>query len=265
LPLGITYRYVTPPWDKLDDWLARLEQDSGIAPDQTSPMLAAMPSLAHHPDPTMQQRYDRLLRLGLNLLEVMETYYQDAYGMPLGQVVASKENTNNSDLRTRLQALLDAGLQVAENYFQLSPRGSTIDRCRRIEQAGWDRIFLQDSDHQTSSAVERGLADRVAEEASLRMWHMRLVENFVAVTGQYVQAKPSAERFAETLMILRDTISLIQGKDPFPRPKLGPQVATLTVGDPIDLSQRWAAYQSNRKQAVAQLTTDLQKALETMT
>ncbi|WP_071599813.1 hypothetical protein [Mastigocladopsis repens] len=44
------------------------------------------------------------------------------------------------------------------------------------------------------------LGDRIAEEANLRMWHMRLVESFVAVTGNYVHEKPTAERFAETTL-----------------------------------------------------------------
>jgi hypothetical protein len=154
---------------------------------------------------------------------------------------------------------------VAEIYFQLPPKGSPIDRCRRIEQAGWERIFRQDlGSAQPLSAVELGLADREAEEAGLRMWHMRLVENFVAVTGQYVRQRPSAERFAETVMILRDTVCLLQGENPFPRPKLGPLRAQLTVGEPISVSDRWLDYKANRKQAVAQLTADLQTALEAM-
>jgi hypothetical protein len=79
--------------------------------------------------------------------------------------------------------------------------------------------------------VEQGLADRIAEEASLRMWHMRLVESFVAVTGQYVREKPTVERFAETLLLLRDTLVLIKGENPFPRPRLGAQVAYLDSGN----------------------------------
>ena len=51
---------------------------------------------------------------------------------------------------------------------------------------------------ETISNVERGLANRIAEEARLRMWHMRVVESFVAVSGSYVQENPSFNRFAET-------------------------------------------------------------------
>lgn len=112
------------------------------------------------------------------------------------------------------------------------------------------------------SPLEQGLADRIAEEASLRMWHMRLVESFVAVTGQYVREKPTVERFAETLLLLRDTLVLIKGENPFPRTRLGAQVAHLSVGTPLSVSDRGAAYRQSRRQAVADLTQDLRTALE---
>lgn len=207
----------------------------------------------------MQRRYQRLLALGEHLLGVMEDYYHRVYQMPL------PTNAAEASMGERLEILRDAALQVAETYFQLPPRGNVIDRCRRIEQAGWDRIFRQElANNQAPSPLAKGLADREAEEACLRMWHMRLVENFVAVTGQYVKQRPTAERFAETLMIVRDIVWLIKGKNPFPRPQLGPQVAQVTVGEPISVSDRWPDYQANRKQAVAQLTADLQAALEAM-
>jgi len=101
----------------------------------------------------------------------------------------------------------------------------------------------------------------------LRVWHMRLVESFVAVTGQFVLEKPSAERFAETALLMWDMIARIKGENPFDRPNLGNQKVSLTVGEPISVSDRWEAYQGNRrmaKQAIADLTQDLQAALERM-
>ncbi len=255
LPLGIAYRYLTPPWPELDRWLDRLERENGLA--APTPVYAPGDTAAA----AIEQRYQRLYGLGEHLLTLMEGYYNRVYDSALSP--SSKDDPGA--LGHRLEALMNAALEVVETYFKLPPRGSLIDRCRRIEQAGWDRIFRQDlaSDRPLSS-VERGLADREAEEASLRMWHMRLVENFVAVTGQYVRQCPSAERFAETVMILRDTMCLIQGENPFPRPKLGPQRALLTVGEAISMSDRFPDYKASRKQAVAQLTADLQTALESM-
>ncbi|MCJ8283127.1 MAG: 1-acyl-sn-glycerol-3-phosphate acyltransferase, partial [Rivularia sp. ALOHA_DT_140] len=115
------------------------------------------------------------------------------------------------------------------------------------------------------STIERRLADRVAEEANLRMWHMRLVESFVAVTGKYVREKPTAERFAETTLILWDMVTRIQGSNPFKRPKLGKQKAIITIGEPLSISDRFEDYKKNRKAArivVGDFTNDLQRAME---
>ncbi|MBF2035204.1 MAG: 1-acyl-sn-glycerol-3-phosphate acyltransferase [Leptolyngbyaceae cyanobacterium T60_A2020_046] len=257
LPLGIQYRYVSPPWAALDGLMSTLEQEAGL----TAVPLGRFP--LPHGGPEAQALYPRLVSLGGHLLSLMESYYADFYHaeiepLPPGAIA----HLSKAELTSRLQHLLDTALQVAESFFRLPQRGNVIDRCRRIEQAGWDWIYREELREQGNlSAVGRGLADRIAEEASLRMWHMRLVESFVAVTGRYVHERPTVERFAETLLLLRDTIVRIKGENPFPRPQLGPQIAQLRVGEPISVSDRWATYQSSRRQAVSDLTQDLQDAL----
>lgn len=265
LPVGIRYRYLTPPWAALEQLLTAVEEDCGMTTPPIAPAAASQPDIA--PDElapeTFQQLYARLYRLGEHLLDRMEGYYQTFFDIDLESSANSSAGDQTRPMAVRLEALLNAALQVAEDYFQLVPKGSVIDRCRRIEQAGWERIFRQEIRNINAlSPVDRGLADRIAEEANLRMWHMRLVENFVAVTGKYVQTKPTAERFAETLLLLRDTTLLIQGRSPFPRPKLGDQQALLQVGEPISVSQRGSDYRTNRRRAVDQLTQDLRAALE---
>jgi 1-acyl-sn-glycerol-3-phosphate acyltransferase len=259
VPVGITYSYSNSPWPALEALLNELETAAGLS---TASAKAPDSELSNRTTP-IERLYPRLYRLGEHLLGLMETYYREFY--PVGQSPPLTADPESSPLAARLTALLNQALTVAEDYFQLSAQGNIIDRCRRIEQAGWDRIYREDlRNSQSLSPVERGLADRVAEETSLRMWHMRLVENFVAVAGNYVQQKPTVERFAETLLLLRDTLCLIQGKNPFPRPKLGPQVARVTVGLPISVSDRWSAYQANRRQAIDQLTEDLRLAMESL-
>jgi hypothetical protein len=117
----------------------------------------------------------------------------------------------------------------------------------------------------TLPPLKRGLADWVAEEAELRLRHMRLVESFVAVTGTYIKEKPTFERFAETALLMFDCIARIKERKIPRRPRLGWRQVRMTVGEPICVSDRWSVYQSSRKaarQAVADLTQDLQTALE---
>jgi 1-acyl-sn-glycerol-3-phosphate acyltransferase len=261
LPLGIRYQYRTPPWTAIAELLTQLEQDCGLS---TAAVPVPPPTDPQTPS-EVQALYPRLVGLGMHLLTLMEGYYADFYQAPPPPQpqAADDEATVNEAIAIRLQTLLDTALTVAESFFQLPAKGSVIDRCRRIEQAGWDWIYRDELRARAHlSPVEQGLADRIAEEASLRMWHMRLVESFVAVTGQYVREKPTVERFAETLLLLRDTLVLIKGENPFPRPRLGAQVAHLTVGTPLSVSDRGAAYRQSRRQAVADLTQDLRIALE---
>jgi hypothetical protein len=251
LPVGIQYQYITPPWDAIAQILSQLESDSGLPVGSSSKVDEAT-------------LYQRLYHLGEHLLMVMESYYRRFFHKTLPPTASP---VTNEDFTTRLTALLNAALEVAEDHFALQPKGSVIDRCRRLEQAAWDCIYRDDLKLETISPLERGLADRVAEEADLRVWHMRLVESFVAVTGKYVQEKPSVERFAETTLLAWDMLCRIKGGNPFDRPKLGAQKAMLTIGEPISVSDRWTTYQGGRKnakQAVEALTKDLQIALEGM-
>nr|WP_290221434.1 1-acyl-sn-glycerol-3-phosphate acyltransferase [Trichocoleus desertorum] len=283
VPIGIQYRYVEAPWQQIEQLMSQLEADSGLsgADSSQSANTANIKGLQGRE----AALYHRLYRLGEHVLTLMEEFYTRFYhrtppaqAMPDPETKSPEQGIFQSDqapisqadqaFTRRLRALLDTALQVAEQYFDLHPKGSLIDRCRRLEQAGWDRIYREDFKNPESvSLLERGLADRVAEEANLRMWHMRLVESFVAVTGRYVLEKPTAERFAETTLLMWDMISRIKGNSPFQRPQLGKQTVQMTIGQPISVTERWGAYSADRrgaKQAIADLTQDLQIALENM-
>lgn len=251
VPIGIQYHYFTRPWQAIEKLLTELEIDSGISPSDT---------LKGNIDET--SLYQRLFHLGEHLLSLMENFYRENYHQVIPEVSPSELN-KNENLKIRLHNLLNIALQVAEYYFKLPSHGDFVERCRRIEQAGWDCIYREElkSAHSLSS-IEKGLADRVAEEASLRMWHMRVVENFVAVTGHYVKEKPTAERFAETILLIWDLVARIKGENGYFRPQLAKQKVQMTVGEPISISQRWDDYKTNRRQAVITLTKDLQTALE---
>lgn len=270
LPVGIQYRYLDAPWRQLASLISTLEADCCLAAlDADNAEISALklePKRHEH-----EQLYCRLYRLAECLLTLMEGYYQTFYNVDfeVDETASGRADDAarlpNEQLAVRLQTLMDKALQVAESYFNVRSRGSIIDRCRKLEQAGWSRIFREDT--QSLGPVELGLANRVAEEAYLRMWHMRLVESFVAVTGRYVKEHPSAERFAETTLLLSDMVDKIKGHmgdQPVSRPKLGKQKAIVTVGQPIEVSARLPDYTTKRRGAIAALTKDLQQAMESL-
>lgn len=260
VPVGIKYSYVDAPWEAIAQLLSELEAASGLPvnPEEQS-NIASVESL-----------YPRLLTLAEHLLSLMEQFYTRFYHqkLPDAKIVTGEISDRNEALAHRLQALLNAALLISEQYFDLQPRGNLNDRCRRVEQAGWNYIFREEfKDIKALSSIERALGDRVAEEANARMWHMRLVESFVAVSGNYIREKPTVERFAETTLILWQMITRIKGDKAFRRPQLGKQQVKITVGKPISISERYPAYKENRlsaKQSVAEVTNDLQQALEAL-
>lgn len=255
VPIGIQYSYVADPWGAIANLLTQLETYSGLSPTPST-------------DPHLPNSlYPRLLRLAERLLCLMEDFYTRFYHQKLPEIPAQSEEINIF-IAARLNALLNIVLQVAEQYFDLQPKGNFNDRCRRVEQAGWNYIFREEyKDVKALSSLERDLGDRIAEEANLRMWHMRLVESLVAVTGNYVHEKPTAERFAETTLLIWDVVTRIRGGNPFQRPLLGKQRAKITVGEPLSISERYPVYKGSRqgaRQSVADFTKDLQHAMEAL-
>jgi len=253
VPVGIKYSYVDAPWDAIANLLSELETASGLLVNPSE-------------DSSIESLYPRLLTLAEHLLSLMEQFYTRFYHQKLADVKTVEIEDRNEALAIRLQALLNAALLISEQYFNLQSKGSLRDRCQRVEQAGWNYIFREEfKDVKGVSAVERALGDRVAEEANARMWHMRLVESFVAVSGNYIRENPTPERFAETTLILWKMLAKIKGNKAVHRPQLGKQKVKITVGEPISISELYPAYKENRlaaRQAVADVTNDLQHALE---
>jgi 1-acyl-sn-glycerol-3-phosphate acyltransferase len=251
VPVGIQYRYFQPPWLNLDWLLTKLEADSGLPVQPVSQSAIDNPEIYHQ----------RICRLGEHLITEMEEFYRRFYHQDFPQI-------GNQTLIPRLHRLLDISLKVAEKYFGIQAQGNFIDRCRRLEEAGWNYIYREDiPDINTLPPLKRGLADWIAEEADLRMQHMRIVESFVAVTETYLKEQPTVERFAETALLMHDMLSRIKDSTLPGRPYLGLRQVKITVGEPISVTERWEQLQTNRqsaREAASTLTKDLQIALENL-
>lgn len=255
IPISIKYSYINPPWQKIDWLLSKLEADSGLPITELSQ--------------TGKERerilYQRVLRLTEYLISQMEEFYQRFYHQEFSEIINS-EVPINEILIIRLNRLMDTALKIAEKYFNLQSQGNFIDRCRRLEDAGWNYIYRDDiADIQSLSPFKRGLADWIAQEADLKMQHMRIAESFVAVTANYILEKPTPERFAETILLIFDMLSRIQNSTLPGRPRLGLKQAMISVGKPINVNEKWENCQGNKqalRTGVSELTQDLQKMLE---
>ena len=283
LPIGLQYRFTQPVWPAIEALLSQLEADGGLPA-----------SSDHSLDP--ERLYGRLFRLAELILSRMEGFYRDAYHLPLEKNATRLPKTAtesvpeplpdaNDQLGVRLNLLMEEVLTLVEHSLGVKAHGGVGERCLRLEQAGWDRLYPAPGNHSEvsnksavgnhseagknsevrspagSSALDRGLADRWAEETERQLWHMRLVESFVAVSGRYVKDHPSQERFADTLLILWDTMARIKGSTPARRPRLGPRRAEVHIGEPLAIAPRLAAYRADRRAGVAALTAELRNSL----
>ncbi len=268
VPVGIQYQYLGDPkdkidklWERIDRLLMDLERECGLTKPPVQP----------------SDRYSRLYALGEHLLEFVENHYQQFYPtytpaitkkiqeIPEGlkEGFSAEGEVLQVDFGDRLQKLLDRILQVAEFNFGIKPKGTLTDRSRRLEQAGWDRIFR--ADVESLSELERGFADRVAKEADMSHWHLRIAESLTCITGDYVKSHPSPTRFAEVLLLIWRSLSRVKNQ-PFGKlPYLGDRSLLLAIGDPIVISDYFPKYKSSRtsaKECVATLTAELQTTLE---
>jgi 1-acyl-sn-glycerol-3-phosphate acyltransferase len=258
LPIAIQYSYPQAPWKKLDWLLTKLERESGLAVNSSSNL---------NNQSREEYYYQRILQLAEHLVSQMEEFYQRFYHCEF--TVPNDPSLNPGEaLIKRLQYLLNQALGVAEQYFCLQPQGTLIDRCRRLEEAGWSYIYREDlPDLDTLPPLTKGLADWVAIEADQRMKHMRLVESFVAVTSNYISEKPTVERFAEMSLLMFDMISRLKDNTLPGRPRLGWRKSQITVGKPICVTQRWSKYSESRTSAreeVGNLTQEIYEALKNM-
>ncbi len=251
LPVGLRYYYLRDPRAALDRLLRRMEADCQL-PIRRSAHVGQGFLMA------------RLLRLAEHLIQIMEGFYERFYAPTLPTAIRIKRR-EGGDLRARLQSLSDLALRVAEQRFGLQPQGDFIERRHRLEQAGWSWIYREDiSNIATLSAVEKGLANRIASEATFHLWHMRLVETLMVFAVRPLPERPSLEELAETALRLWHLLAWIKGQNPLsaPPPQLGPRLARFRIGDPLSVSERWSTYQANRRQAIQALTQELQAAME---
>ncbi|MFN9618522.1 MAG: 1-acyl-sn-glycerol-3-phosphate acyltransferase [Synechococcaceae cyanobacterium] len=240
VPIAIQYFDRQQNWRPLARLMANLEQELGLQrwPNDGATGAALLP---------------RLMRLEDAVLERLERFE----GLPADPSLPRPQ---------RYGRLREICLATAERRLDLPSRGSAERRCRRIEEAVWQRLHPDDLPPlRQLSPVERALANWRAEEASLAERHMRLAETLVAVSGTYVQERPTLERFQETSLLLHDALARVRGGGASGRPRLGARRVRISVGEALSVRavrQRYGAGRSGRQRAIKALNGALRHSFE---
>lgn len=248
VPVGIQYEYSAKAWVTIDQTILTIEKECGIT----------------KPEITSDTRYQRLYDLGSYLVQWVSDYYKNFYG---NYASNAPEITDSDDLATRIQNLADRILRVAEMNFGIKSKGTAIDRCRRLEQATWDRIFRNDIKGLTQlTQVERSFADQLALEANYSNWHMKIAESIIGVTSDYVRQHPSPSRYVEVLKLMWSVLYRVTERNPDSvfkeAPNFGDRKLIISVAEPLSVSDRLSEYQSSRtaaKECTRKLTEEISK------
>jgi len=231
LPVGLRYFFTQDMTPAIDDSLRRLER--AVRPPDAGQ--EAAPG-----DP-----YARMRRVGVQMLEVMEA----EYGLKI------KPAGNDLDLTPRMNALKSLLLDRAAGLIGVPlPIESTLpERMRLLINAVYAVT------HEEAAAPRSPYQTRVHRQQAARaaplLADLNRVANWIAVQDNYVRARPTPERMADTLRRLEI--------EAFGKASLhGPRRALVRVGEPINLGACYDAYRADKRGTVARVTHDLEAAVQ---
>jgi len=232
LPVGLRYFFTEDMTAAIDESLGRLER--AVRPPGVSPEVAP------------GELYARMRRVGVGMLEVMEA----EYGLK-----DKRAEDESADLTPRLHALKSLLLDRAAGLIgvPLPPDATLPERMRLLINAVYD--VTHDEAAGGRSPYQARVHRQQAARAAPLLSDLNRVANWIAVQDNYVRARPTPERMADTLRRLEI--------EAFGKPSLhGPRRALVRIGAPINLAACYDAYRANKRGTVARVTHELEAAVQ---
>lgn len=225
IPIAVKYVYLDDMHDEIDASLARIESRL-FATEDLDPL----------------PRYDRLRRVGEAVLAANERVHD----------VTPDQASSMDD---RIQHMKEHIVSRLEQQLDVKPRKGLelLDRIRTLFNTV-DRIVHEEpeaTDYERQLALERQQAMRNLYDD---LWR---VLQFVAIYDGYVRESMTVDRFLDVLCLLEMEV--------FGERRIwGPRNARVKVGDPIDLRDHYAAYKTNRRGEVEDVTLALESCVRQM-
>lgn len=220
LPLAIRYQCHANPNPYIDRGLADLERELSLGSDG--------------------DRYARLLRIGDTVLQKIER----AEGLKPDPALTLSERIIVARRRVLERMAQATGTQLDEE----DTPGEQLHALTNALRA-WVGVLKEES----TDYEERLYRHRSAVAAPL-FHELQRLHNFVALTGDYVAADPSAERFLEVLGRLQKEV---HGKVRHACPLR----AHVGVAEPIHLERRLDDYRAEKRRTVAGVTAEIQDSI----
>jgi len=239
LPVGLEYRFDRQPERLLAALVRRIAEQGGL------------------PAPSGEARREALLELTEGLVAKIEAYYAAFFPAAAGEAAAA------GDLQGRIERLCDRALRVPEGFMGLEPGQDLLSRVFTVRQRGWDFLFRGDVPPRGRAApLDRALADRLADEAYLRLRHNELVDVLEYVRPDYIGPGASLNRLCEYALNLADVLNRLEGGDISSRFSPPHKRVVLRIGEPIAVRALCAGLPGGAKSRGAALLEALRGALE---
>ena len=225
LPVAVKYRLCDSPRLAIEHSLQDLERALALS---DAPGLTA---------------YQRLRRVGDRLLASLE---RDEGLTP----------QEGGDLNDRIKAVRQAVLARVAHAIrtEIDTRQPPADQLHELfnELKSWVGLLPEEG-----SDYDERLYRRRMEIAAPLFNDLHRLQNFIAVTGDYVAAEATAERFMEVLgRIEKEVLGEIRHHVP--------REALVRIAAPIRLEERYAEYRKNKRETVAAVTLEMETTIREM-
>jgi len=161
----------------------------------------------------------------------------------------------------RLENVTNSALETAERMLGIKAEGDFFTRLYRVRHDCWDRIFLPGKNSFDSIAeIEHNIFDLEAGEA----WYIARHQEFADFSWYFRRPVPTEETALhikiEYVQNLWDFVSRTMGGAFKDRVNVKPRKVIIKTAAPINISSRLSSYIKNKKSAINELVSELEKA-----
>jgi len=160
----------------------------------------------------------------------------------------------------RLNRVIASALETSERMMGLKSEGEYFNRFYMVRQLCWDQIFLPGIYNlNDKTQVERSILDLKAGEAWYISRHVELIDFCWYFRVPIPEDDAALHKKIEYSQNLWDFASRTIGGEIKNRVSVFPRKVIIRAAPVINLSERLPAYQRDRKEAITQAVSDLEK------
>ncbi|MDR0302501.1 MAG: acyltransferase [Treponema sp.] len=161
----------------------------------------------------------------------------------------------------RLERVINAALETSERMLGIKSEGDSFSRMHKVRQIYWDRIYLPGVDNfDNLSYIQRNAIDLGAGEAWYIGRHQELVDFCLFFRSPLPTEASSLHSKIEYIQNLWNFACRTMGGAVDDRNNIFIRKVIIQPGPVIKLSERLPEYKKNKKTAIAQVMSELEKA-----